>query len=77
MYRRHPTIDTKDNIFINLKFDTKKTIYILKTSIKFSVVSGGGQNLERPNLERPIFRKLKIVNIKRNQRSNDFFIFAI
>ena len=27
---------------------------------------GGGQNLERPNVERPIFRKFKIVNIKNN-----------
>ena len=30
--------------------------------------AGGGQNLERPNVERSMFRKFKILNIKSNQR---------
>ena len=38
------------------------------------VVMGGGQNLERRNVERPIFRNLKIANIKitRNELFDNF-----
>ena len=37
---------------------------------------GGGQNLERPNVERPIFRKFKTSNIEITKvELFDFFIF--
>ena len=39
-------------------------------------IMGGGQNLERPNVERPIFRNFKIANIKiTNGELFDNFIF--
>ena len=38
-------------------------------------VNGGGQNLEQPNVEWPIFRNFKISNIGRTKdESFDFFI---
>ena len=37
-------------------------------------VSGGGQNLERRNVERPIFRNFKITNTKISFVLNFFFI---
>ena len=36
----------------------------LLTKYKIYILLGGGQNLERRNLERPIFRNFKIANIK-------------
>ena len=40
------------------------------------VPSGGGQNLERPNVERPIFRKFETSNIEITKRELfDFSIF--
>ena len=40
------------------------------------VPGGGGQNAERSNVERPIFRSFKISNIKKNKRwVIRFFIF--
>ena len=37
---------------------------------------GGGQNLERPNVERPIFRKFETSNIEITKvELFDFFIF--
>ena len=39
---------------------------------------GGGQNLERPNVERPIFRKFETSNIKITKvELFDFFVFQI
>ena len=38
--------------------------------------SGGGQNFERPNVERPIFRNEKITNVKSYDRSS-FSIFNL
>ena len=32
--------------------------------LQFFPLSGGGQNIERRNIERPIFRNFKIANIK-------------
>ena len=39
----------------------RNLIFILKV---------GGRNFERPNLERPIFRNLKIANVESYERSN-------
>ena len=38
--------------------------------------SGGGQNLKRPNVERPIFRKFETSNIEITKFSNLFLIFT-
>ena len=35
-----------------------------------SINMGGGQNLERPNVERPIFQNSKMANGKSDGRSN-------
>ena len=32
--------------------------------------SGGGRNFERPNVDQPIFRNLKITIVKSYERSN-------
>ena len=46
---------------------------MLKMRVK---ISGGGQNLERPNVEWPIFRKFETSNIKITKvELFDFFIF--
>ena len=37
----------------------------------------GSRNFERPNVERPIFRKLKIANVKSYERSSySIFLFT-
>ena len=39
-------------------------------------IAGGGQNLEQPNVERPIFRKFETSNIEITKvELYDFFIF--
>ena len=39
---------------------------------------GGGRNFERPNVERPIFRNLKIADVKSYEvQLFDFFIYEI
>ena len=38
---------------------------------------GGGQNLERPNVERPIFRKFETSNIEITKSSYSIFLFSI
>ena len=48
-------------------------------SVSFSLlvdVLGGGQHLERPNIERPIFRNFEISNIKiAKNELFDYFIY--
>ena len=46
--------------------------------LKASCHTGGGQNLERRNVERPIFRNFKITNIKiTKDQLFDSFIFEL
>ena len=43
--------------------------YILLVRMSYKI-RGGGQNFERPNVDRPIFRNLKITNVESYERSN-------
>ena len=44
----------------------------------FLISPGGGQNLERHNVERPVFRNFKIANIKiKKNELFDNFIFEL
>ena len=51
----------------------------LLTKYKIYILLGGGQNLERRNLERPIFRNFKIANIKitKNELFANFIFYLI
>ena len=42
-------------------------------------ISGGGQNFERANVERPMYRNLKIASVKGYEKLQlfDFFIYEI
>ena len=39
-------------------------LFVIDIVIEIFIFSGGGQNLELRNVERPIFRNFKIANIK-------------
>ena len=48
----------------------------LKQAVRIIEEWSGGQNLKRPNVERPVFRKFEISNIKITKvKLFDFFIF--
>ena len=52
----HLTIFLKRNANILFPIATQNTLWV--------VITIGGKNLERRNIERPIFRNFKIMNIK-------------
>ena len=61
---------------LNWKNSEKFLIFQVIKFWKFVNFSGGGQNLERRNVERPIFQNFKIANIKiTNDELIDSFIF--
>ena len=51
-------------IIRNEKFHDSKILQFFNFKINWIILLGGGQNLERRNVERPIFRNFKIANIK-------------
>ena len=61
-------------IFSDTRLNCKKNLRY--SFLKRKPSSGGGQNLERPNVERTIFRKFETSNIEiKKVESFDFFIF--
>ena len=64
-------------LFQGIKFSVFDTS-VNKNLYEFRVVSGEGQNFERANVERPIFRNKKIASVERYEvQLFDFFIYEI
>ena len=69
-------METKSRDATAAKFNTQNSIYcIIELRKNPYLNTGGGQNLERPNIEWPIFRKFEASNIKITKvELFDFFI---